>query len=168
MNQPDLLISRILKVRYFPNGSFLDAHMGASPSYAWRSILEGKKTLKKGLVWRVGNGFNINIWKDPWLSNNTNFKVTTPVPKNASVSKVHQLILEKPPRRNVQLLSTIFSEQDREDIEKIPLTTKLEDEVYWIHGLNGIYIVKSGYKWNGKQNAITKRVTTQAHQACNF
>ena len=46
MHQLDLLVSRILKARYFPNGSVMDAHAGANPSFKWRRILEGRKTLE--------------------------------------------------------------------------------------------------------------------------
>jgi hypothetical protein len=34
-----LLVSRILKARYFPNNSYLMAKLGHNPSYVWRSIL---------------------------------------------------------------------------------------------------------------------------------
>ena len=146
MHNPDLLVSRILKARYFLNGSFLEANEGANPSYTWKSILEGRKTLKKGLVWRVGNGFNINIWRDPWIPNNANFNISTPEPDSPNVTKVHKLILDNPPRWNDHLLSTIFFAQDRKELAKILLTLGMEDSVYWIHEPKGYYTVKSGYK----------------------
>jgi hypothetical protein len=36
-------------------------------SYTWRSILKGVEVIKLGLVWRISNGEEVNIWKDPWL-----------------------------------------------------------------------------------------------------
>jgi hypothetical protein len=38
MKNPDSLIARILKVKYYPNSSFLDSSLGSRPSCAWRSI----------------------------------------------------------------------------------------------------------------------------------
>ncbi|GAA0144406.1 hypothetical protein LIER_04863 [Lithospermum erythrorhizon] len=37
------LLFKILKGRYFRNGSFLNAKMGSNPSFGWRSLLEGRK-----------------------------------------------------------------------------------------------------------------------------
>lgn len=36
-------------------------------SYAWRSILKCIELLSKGVVWRIGDGSQVNIWSDPWL-----------------------------------------------------------------------------------------------------
>jgi hypothetical protein len=37
------LSARILKVVYYPEGDFLGADLGSTPSQVWRSILEGKE-----------------------------------------------------------------------------------------------------------------------------
>jgi len=58
------VFSSILRAKYFPYSSFLEASLGSCPSYAWRSIFSASDLLKQGLVWRVGNGANINIWGD--------------------------------------------------------------------------------------------------------
>jgi hypothetical protein len=67
IQNPESLVARIMKAKYYPNTNFLDAEIGRNPSYAWRSIWNSKKLLKEGLIWRVGNGTNIKIWEDPWL-----------------------------------------------------------------------------------------------------
>lgn len=33
----------------------------------WRSICSARELIADGLVWRIGNGNNVNIWNDPWL-----------------------------------------------------------------------------------------------------
>ena len=65
---PKSLCARILKAKYYPNGDVLKARAGNNPSYTWRSILKGIEVLNRGIIWRVGNGRSINIWRDPWLS----------------------------------------------------------------------------------------------------
>lgn len=45
---PDSLLSRLLKAKYYYNFSFLDASVGFSPSYTWRSILSGRDVLLRG------------------------------------------------------------------------------------------------------------------------
>ncbi|EOY22027.1 Uncharacterized protein TCM_014186 [Theobroma cacao] len=38
---------KLLKARYFPYGSFLDASMGSNPSYLWRSIRESQSLINQ-------------------------------------------------------------------------------------------------------------------------
>lgn len=40
---PTSLVSRVLKSRYFKNGSFMNASIRSCPSFAWRSILHGRE-----------------------------------------------------------------------------------------------------------------------------
>jgi hypothetical protein len=61
------MVAQILKEKYYPNGSFLDAQMGRAPSLAWQSIFKAQDLLQGSLRWRVGNGKNIKIWGDWWL-----------------------------------------------------------------------------------------------------
>jgi hypothetical protein len=46
IQEPNYLSARILKVVYFPNGDFLEAELGSSPSRIWRSIMDGREVLK--------------------------------------------------------------------------------------------------------------------------
>ncbi|GAA0187338.1 hypothetical protein LIER_34626 [Lithospermum erythrorhizon] len=47
------LLYKILKARYFRNTSFLNAKIGCDPSFGWRSMVEGRKVLRKEIGWRV-------------------------------------------------------------------------------------------------------------------
>jgi hypothetical protein len=67
LQNPDSLCARILKAKYFPNTRVLEAKAREGCSYTWRSIMMGVETLNHGVIWRVGNGQQINIWSDPWL-----------------------------------------------------------------------------------------------------
>jgi hypothetical protein len=51
-------------------------------SYTWRSILKGIAVLKEGMVWRVGDGNGIDIWRDPWLPKEHTRKRITPKGNN--------------------------------------------------------------------------------------
>lgn len=42
IKNPESLVARLLKARYFPYGSFMDTNQGVNPSYTWRSLMEGR------------------------------------------------------------------------------------------------------------------------------
>uniref|UniRef100_A0A803PZX0 RNase H type-1 domain-containing protein n=1 Tax=Cannabis sativa TaxID=3483 RepID=A0A803PZX0_CANSA len=54
----------VLKARYFPNSSLLEAILGHNPSYAWRSILWGRDLMAFGLIWKEGS---LQIYTDAAL-----------------------------------------------------------------------------------------------------
>ena len=62
LQEPNSLSARILKVVYYPTSSILEAELGRNPSQVWRSLVEGRDTLKLGLVKRTGSGEDTNIW----------------------------------------------------------------------------------------------------------
>jgi hypothetical protein len=64
---PNSLCAKVLKAKYFPDYTVLEATPKQGMSYTWHSILKGCSLLKEGIVWRVGNGDNIAVWEDPWL-----------------------------------------------------------------------------------------------------
>ena len=68
IQNPKALVTRILKEKYFSDVSSLYSSIGRNPLYAWRSIWNVKNILLVGLVWKVGDGNSIKIWKDRWLS----------------------------------------------------------------------------------------------------
>ncbi|CAL8991787.1 unnamed protein product [Prunus brigantina] len=64
------LWAQIYEKKYLKGCSILDTH-GVSKqdcSATWRSVLYGVELLKKGMVWRVGNGEHVKFWKDNWVA----------------------------------------------------------------------------------------------------
>ena len=61
---PNSLIHRVLKVKYFLNSMVSEVELGRRPSYAWRSIWNAKKVVDRGVRWCIGNGEGVKIWKD--------------------------------------------------------------------------------------------------------
>lgn len=68
MQNPECLMARILRARYFPEGNILNANLPKKSSYAWKSILYGRDLVKKGMRFVIGNGELIDMWSDPWFS----------------------------------------------------------------------------------------------------
>ncbi|KAM2075386.1 hypothetical protein ACFX1T_038282 [Malus domestica] len=64
---PNSHLARVLRAKYFPTSSFIDALVGRGTSWGRKGILQGRKVLKLGIRWRVGDGRSIRVMKDPWL-----------------------------------------------------------------------------------------------------
>ena len=60
------LFYRVFSSKYFPNGSVLDAKP-SSDSYAWQSIVKAIPLIKSSMLWRVGDGKQIKIFRERWL-----------------------------------------------------------------------------------------------------
>ncbi|EEF36624.1 conserved hypothetical protein [Ricinus communis] len=61
MNFPYALMCKVLKARYFPSYSFLDAEMGVIPSYVWRSVMAAQDLIRGRVRMRVGTGALVNV-----------------------------------------------------------------------------------------------------------
>lgn len=68
IQNPSSLTARILKDKYYPSSSFLEAPLKTRVSFAWKSIIHGRKLLNQGILWRVGDGCSIKIWKGSMAS----------------------------------------------------------------------------------------------------
>ena len=78
ISNPNSLVAQLYKAKYYPHGDVLNAKLGSSPSYTWRSILKGLEVVRRGSRWRVGNGERISIWEDKWIPTPTTYKVISP------------------------------------------------------------------------------------------
>lgn len=75
MQNPDSLVTRILKARYFPDSHVLRALKGKNPSFIWSGLVTAKNELKDGFRWVLGDGNEIVASKDPWLRKKQTFRV---------------------------------------------------------------------------------------------
>ncbi|CAL1394015.1 unnamed protein product [Linum trigynum] len=71
LRQPDSLLARRYKDKYFPSTSLLHARAGYRASWAWQGILAGRDLLIRGLRWQVGTGSSILVSDDNWLPTST-------------------------------------------------------------------------------------------------
>lgn len=61
------LCSRVLKAKYYPNGSLVDTVFAGNHPSTWHAIHHGLAMLNKGIIWRIDNGEHAHIWRDPRL-----------------------------------------------------------------------------------------------------
>jgi hypothetical protein len=74
----DSLRASVLRAKYYPQGDILKAGPTGGCSFTWQSIVAGVTTFKRGYIWRVGTGENINIYTDPWIPASVNIQILTP------------------------------------------------------------------------------------------
>ena len=102
--------------------------------------------LNLGLRWRVGDGYNIDVWKDAWLLAPYEFKVITKNPNEQQPMLVHSLIDHEERKWRKDALEQLFMHRDVEEILKIPIfPTQTTDQQVWHYTPNGIFSVRSAY-----------------------
>jgi hypothetical protein len=145
VQNPGSLVAKILKEKYFPNNSFLEADLGRRPSFTWRSIWNSKKLLKEGLVWRVGDGRSINIWRDKWLPKPP-YVIRSAVRYLEGDAKVCDLLDMDTNWWRVNMVHEIFNVEEATDICSMAVCPNRNmDRLAWACTANGEHTVKSAY-----------------------
>uniref|UniRef100_A0A2N9FN80 Protein kinase domain-containing protein n=1 Tax=Fagus sylvatica TaxID=28930 RepID=A0A2N9FN80_FAGSY len=140
------LFYKVFKSKYFPRCSILEAQLSSTSSYAWKSIMSARDLIKKGSIWRVGSGSNIQIWGDRWLPAPHHHSITSPRCTNQSISQVAHLIDPQSRTWKEELIREIFLPHDAAAILGVPLSLRHQnDSLVWGGTKNGVYAVRSGY-----------------------
>jgi hypothetical protein len=104
---PYSLCAKVLRARYYKKGSVMYAKCPKRASYTWRSILHGRDLLKEGLIWRVGDGESIEIWKDNWIPRSCLQRPLGHKP-DVNVQKVKELLMPDGNGWNLNKLNNCF------------------------------------------------------------
>ena len=161
LSEPDSLCARVLRARYYPDGKLLNAQLKNGSSYTWKSVMAGLQCFKKGYIWRVGDGTQINIWNDHWIPGRHNLKVLTPRGNNI-IRTVDKLINPVNMTWDEDLVRSIFWSVDASRILQIPITSGREDVVAWHHNRNGLFSVRSAYHCQWEENFGQRHHALQA------
>jgi hypothetical protein len=121
VQNPDSLVARIFREKYYSGDSFLNSRLGTRPSYVWRNISNAKKLLQEGLLWRVRDGKSINIWGDWWVPSPTSYVIQSPIKILDKEAKVCALVDTSTMWWNISLVKSLFSEEEATMILSMPI-----------------------------------------------
>lgn len=145
LNKEDSLVYKVFKARYFPRCNVLEAGIGNSPSFIWRSLWAAQELVRTGTRWRIGSGDSVKVLEEAWLQDRVHPFVVSrhPALENQTVAS-----LMKTGERvwDTEVIQDLFVARDQMLILGIPLShSHEEDSRYWSGEDNGFYTVKSAY-----------------------
>ncbi|CAN1838863.1 Putative ribonuclease H protein At1g65750 [Linum perenne] len=147
LSNPDALVCRVFKARYFPRGDFLTAVRPNGSSPIWQSIWATQGIVRSGYRWRVGDGTQISVWGMPWLRTGDSFFVNTPANDILTGLRVCDLLIPGERAWDVEMVQELFNERDAAAIIEISIHASLDnDGRLWHFSKCGNYTVRSGYK----------------------
>jgi hypothetical protein len=113
-------------------------------SHTWRAILAGRKALNLGLIKRIGDGTQTNVWTDNWIPEGIGFK---PIyrKETATADRVNELINHVNMTWDQEALESNFIEADVQAVKRVPLGWSAADVWAWSGEKHGLYTVKSAY-----------------------
>lgn len=144
ITKPESLCAQILKARYYPQGNLVDTISSGNASSSWQAIGHDLDLLKKGLIWRVGNGQSIRVWRENWIPHPHSYKPISSQGR-CRIRFVSDL-LNSNDSWNVELLHNYFLPTGVAEILKIRASPRLgEDVVAWAPAKLGVFSMKSAY-----------------------
>jgi hypothetical protein len=127
LSSPESLCASVLRAKYYLTGDLLKVGPKKGSSFTWQSILEGLKTLKRGHIWRVGDGTKINICTDHWIPTSVSRHVVT-ARGRCILRNVDELINPMTDTWDEELIKSIFYPFDVQQILRISLSQNLDND----------------------------------------
>ncbi|XP_048608970.1 uncharacterized mitochondrial protein AtMg00310-like [Brassica napus] len=135
---PDSLVVRVLRGRYYRLSSSLRVNAISSPSYVWTSISAARKLLLLGIRQKIDSGYEVKVWKDPWIPMTHARQATAVAPVMHPNMRVIDLINQESKEWDVELLEHYVNPIDVPFIRSLAIsTTHRRDTFLWSYTKNG-------------------------------
>ncbi|KAG5562464.1 hypothetical protein RHGRI_005257 [Rhododendron griersonianum] len=106
----------------------------------------GRKVLRDGARWRIGNGKQVRLDVDPWLPKSNGFRPASVSSKGVGL-RVCDVIDATQHVWKMEVIDTVMQEEDAKAVRLIPLPClDMEDRWVWHFSNRGVYSVSSGYE----------------------
>ncbi|GER37118.1 RNA-directed DNA polymerase (reversetranscriptase)-related family protein [Striga asiatica] len=146
--KPNLLVSKVLKGKYFPSTSILKAGTPQNASWMWRNWMKVLDKHKAAFKVNIRNGRNTTIWNDPWIPRHpTGF----PTPQGATACNfnwVEELMSNEGRSWDEDKLKALFNAEDVERMKSInSLNPSMNDKWSCTYDKKGILTVATTYSY---------------------
>ncbi|XP_026399686.1 uncharacterized protein LOC113295570 [Papaver somniferum] len=168
LQNPDHLISKFLKDKYFINQNLLEIDKASdSTSWIWKGIVNSLYFLRSNIVFKINDGASTRIRDSVWLpgtssppvSHNLNFKDYT---------YINELIDNNSGTWNLDLLNSLFLPEDVIMIRTVRVNLLLKDQIMWAHTKNGTYTIKTAYRVYKNENSNGEEALFWKKHLINF
>ncbi|KAA3469415.1 reverse transcriptase [Gossypium australe] len=144
----DTLCYKVLSSKYFPNGDVFHPIKVNRPSFTWQSISKAASTLYEGFGWCVGNGRNIDLWKDHWGFEGLSGSAIRLDRNMVHEKRVSDLLNANQDDWKEHRILELFGDSLKDQICKIPIIHDGQvDHRIWFHNSCGFFSSKSAYSW---------------------
>ena len=147
---------KIFKRKYLRGGSFSNTRPPKQASWICKSLFSCNKLIKKGMCYKVGDGRSINIWDDPWVPKEPNFrtKLKTGVAPNNLL--VVELIHHDSRQWDREKIFYLFETRSAIRILNIHiLASSKRDTLCWGLSPSSEFTVKSAYMLKMQQSSTS-------------
>jgi hypothetical protein len=139
----DSLCAKLLKARYYQIGDIVDTVFPSEASPTWKGVEHGFELLKKGIIWRIGSGSKVNIWRDPWVNREPSRRITMKK-GHARFRWVSQLMVPGRREWNEQVINACMHPHDPEQVLRIRLSDRIQDDhIAWALERTRVFFVRS-------------------------
>jgi hypothetical protein len=122
-------------------------------------IIHDLDLLKKGIIWTIGSGTKVKIWRDNWLQRE-NHKVIVKSSKQR-INWVSDIINPANRSWDETKVRSLLYPSDAEEVSEIILSSNQnKDCIAWTHERNDILLVRSAYKLGMKLQYCERQTTT--------
>ena len=106
-----------------------------------------QELVKRGVMWREGNGRDVRVWGDRWLPCSSSHGVISPRLFLHEDTRVGELIDTEGKCWKSSGVDSIFLPHEAEAIKSIPLSVRLPpDKLVWAKTTNSKFTVKNAYR----------------------
>ncbi|XP_013751397.2 uncharacterized protein LOC106453727 [Brassica napus] len=153
LTNPNCLLARVLLGKCCHKKSFLEAQLPKVCSHGWRSTLHGRDLLKGNVGKAIRNGVKTKVWKESWISLDSNLRPFGPIPENALDLTVADL-LTTDMKWNRKIIEELLPQVAKEIQMIQPGHAHAEDIFVW-HPLQSETTTKAislAREWNSAQH----------------
>ena len=145
LTNPNCLLFRVLLGKYCHKAPLLKVQLVKGASHRWIGILAGRDLLASHIGRAVGEGTEIKVWSDAWMSTTSHIIPYGPLKECTNDLYVSELINRGTCEWNKEMISRIMPDFVDDILAIKPSKTGARDSYIWYPAKYGVYSTKSGY-----------------------